>query len=154
MEAAKCVKAPLGALIMGVLILGLLIVQTPVEAKSCCKSTVGRNCYNACRLRFARQVCASTCSCKIVGGNRCPRGYPKLSGFLNSEDFEDQTNVEDQAYQINEYCKLGCVSSECGDNVITTSQPSQKPDEEVERCNNACLELCNKNSNTEAAVTA
>ncbi|RZC93482.1 hypothetical protein C5167_007295 [Papaver somniferum] len=153
MEAGKCVKTPLGSLIMGLLILGSFIVQTPVEAKSCCKSTVGRNCYNACRLRFARQVCASTCSCKIVGGNKFPRGYPKLSGFLNSEEFEQQTNVEDHASQINEYCKLGCVSSECGDNMIATPQ-SPTSDEEVERCNNACLELCNKNSNIEAAVTA
>ncbi|KAI3846269.1 hypothetical protein MKW92_026202 [Papaver armeniacum] len=148
MEAGKCVRVPLGSLVMGVLVLGLFLVQTPVEAKSCCKSTVGRNCYNACRLRFARQVCASTCSCKFVGGNRCPPGYPKLSGFLNSEEFEDQANVE-EAYQINEYCKLGCVASEC-DNKITTPQKSEK---EVERCNNACLELCNKNSNI-VAVTA
>ncbi|RZC43396.1 hypothetical protein C5167_036343 [Papaver somniferum] len=153
MEAGKCVKAPHCALIMGVLVLGLLVVQTPVEAKSCCKSTVGRNCYNACRLRFARQVCASTCSCKIVGGNRCPRGYPKVSGFLNSEEFEQQTDVEDQASQINEYCKLGCVSSECGDNMITTPR-SQTSDEEVQRCNNACLELCNKHYNIAVAVTA
>ncbi|KAI3962234.1 hypothetical protein MKX01_030784 [Papaver californicum] len=151
MEAGKCVKAPLGALVMGILILGLFLVQTPVEAKSCCKSTVGRNCYNACRLRFARKTCASTCSCKIVGGNRCPSGYPKLSGFLNSEDFEDQTNIEDQAYQINEYCKLGCISSECGDNITTT--PQKYSEEEVEQCNNVCLELCNKNFNI-AAVTA
>ncbi|MCL7032276.1 hypothetical protein MKW94_004307 [Papaver nudicaule] len=109
MEAGKCVKAPLGALIMGVLILGMFIAQTPVEAKSCCKSTVGRNCYNVYRLRFARPVCASTCSCKIDKGNRCPSSYPKISGFLNSEEFEEQTNVEDQAYAFNEYCKLGCV---------------------------------------------
>lgn len=140
-------RVPLGALVMGVLILGLFLVQTPVEAKSCCKSTVGRNCYNACRLRFARQVCASTCSCKIVGGNRCPPGYPKLSGFLNSEEFEDK--AVEEANLINEYCKLGCVDSEC-DNKITTLQKSE---EEVERCNNACLELCNKNSNI-VAVTA
>ncbi|KAI3997575.1 hypothetical protein MKX01_029406 [Papaver californicum] len=134
MEAGKCVKAPLGALNMGVLI------KTPVEAKSCCKSTVGRNCYNACRLRFARKTCASTCSCKIVGGNRCP-----------SEEFEEQTNVEDQAYQINEYCKLGCVSSKCGDIITTT--PQKNSEEEVEQCNNVCLEHCNKNFNI-AAVTA
>ncbi|RZC86703.1 hypothetical protein C5167_030050 [Papaver somniferum] len=148
MEAGKFVRIPLGALVMGVLILGLFLMQTPVEAKSCCKSTIGRNCYNACRLRFARQVCASTCSCKIVGGNRCPPGYPKLSSSLNSEEFEDQANVE-VASQINEYCKLGCVASEC-DNKITTPQKSE---EEVERCNNACLEICNKNSNT-VAITA
>ncbi|KAI3894528.1 hypothetical protein MKX03_027558 [Papaver bracteatum] len=145
MEAAKCVKAPLGALIMGVLILGLLIVQTPVEAKRCCKTAFGRYCYNLCRLTSPRTNCDRICNCFRWGG-RCPREYPYLSAY--------QTNVKDQAYQINEYCKLGCVSSECGDNIINTSQPAQKSDEEVERCNNACLEICNKNSNTEAAVTA
>ncbi|KAI3977662.1 hypothetical protein MKX01_033023 [Papaver californicum] len=149
MEAGKCVKLPLGALIMAVLILGLFIVQTPVEAKSCCKSTIGRNCYNACRLRFARQVCASTCSCKIVGGNKCPRGYPKISGFLNSEEFEEQTNVEDQAYQINEYCKLGVYLLSA---VITLLLLPRN--EERQRCNNACLELSDKGSKNEAAVAA
>ncbi|KAI3895067.1 hypothetical protein MKX03_004141 [Papaver bracteatum] len=154
MEAAKCVKAPLGALIMGVLILGLLIVQTPVEAKSCCKTAFGRHCYNLCRLTSPRQNCDRICFCIRFFGSRCPREFPHLKGFLNPEDQAYQTNVKDQAYQINEYCKLGCVSSECGDNIITTSQPAQKSDEEVERCNNACLEICNKNSNTEAVVTA
>ncbi|KAI3961030.1 hypothetical protein MKW92_017175 [Papaver armeniacum] len=151
MESGKCVKVPLGALIMGVLILGLFLVQTPVEAKSCCKNTLGRNCYNACRLRYSERTCAYTCRCILCRCNKCPSGYPKLSGFLNSEEIEEQTNIQDQTYQTTEYCKLGCISSECGDNI--TSNPQKYSDEEVEQCNNVCLGICNKNSNI-AAVTA
>ncbi|KAI3900819.1 hypothetical protein MKW92_040241, partial [Papaver armeniacum] len=47
---------------MGVLLLGLFLSQTLVEAKSCCKDTTGRNCYNACRLPGTpREVCANLC---------------------------------------------------------------------------------------------
>nr|C0HJI0.1 RecName: Full=Thionin NsW2 [Nigella sativa] len=34
--------------------------------KSCCKNTLGRNCYNTCRfIKKPRKTCAGLCGCKI-----------------------------------------------------------------------------------------
>nr|2PLH_A Chain A, ALPHA-1-PUROTHIONIN [Triticum aestivum]prf//0310202A purothionin AII [Triticum aestivum] len=45
--------------------------------KSCCRSTLGRNCYNLCRARGAQKLCAGVCRCKISSGLSCPKGFPK-----------------------------------------------------------------------------
>ena len=120
----------LKSVIMCVLILGIIF---EVEGKSCCKSTLGRNCYNACRLRFSQRVCATTCRCKIIKGTKCPPGFPKLDLLPNSGKEEThyfhlpcllflmKKNLF--TYQLIyclagepvaiEYCNLGCVSSMC-----------------------------------------
>ncbi|KAI3961034.1 hypothetical protein MKW92_017179 [Papaver armeniacum] len=160
MEAGKCVaKAPLGSVIIGVLILGLFIAQASVEARSCCDSKAGRNCYQACVSRTgATKLCARSCDCRFTKDNRCPPSHPwaEISNSQDSVDigveFEQQSNavVENK---INEYCKLGCAFSVCKN--INTAHDSvvSKLDEVVERCKDACFELCNKNSII-AAVTA
>jgi hypothetical protein len=80
MGSSKALKSA----ILCVLILGLILEQVQVEGKSCCKSTTARNCYNICRLRGPRPVCARVCGCKIISGTRCPRDYPKLDLLPNS----------------------------------------------------------------------
>ncbi|KAI3903245.1 hypothetical protein MKW98_031899 [Papaver atlanticum] len=132
MEAGKYIKAPLGAMIMSVLILGLFIVQTSVEAlPSFTNTESSEECYWNFRVRKSPAVCQKRCNYLMM--------YHRPLGYNPSE----QTNVADQAYQINEYCKLGCVSCKCGDN-ITITTPQKYDNKEVERCNNTCLELCNK----------
>ncbi|KAF5206975.1 Thionin [Thalictrum thalictroides] len=72
----KGVRAPFTAVIMGVLILGLIVAQ--IEAKSCCRNTLARNCYNACRLPGTpRPTCATLCDCIHITGNTCPGTHPK-----------------------------------------------------------------------------
>ncbi|KAI3832150.1 hypothetical protein MKX03_016689 [Papaver bracteatum] len=156
MEAGKCVaKAPLGSVIIGVLILGLFIAQVSVEARSCCNSKDGRNCYQACVTRTgATKLCARSCGCRFTRENRCPSSHP-WANISNSQDsdgigyeFEEQSNVVDEN-KINEYCKLGCAFSVCK-NINT---PHDSDEAAVERCNDACFQLCNKNYNI-AVVTA
>ncbi|KAI3919066.1 hypothetical protein MKW98_016619 [Papaver atlanticum] len=151
MEAGKCVtKAPLGTVVLGVLILGLFLAQASVEARSCCASKAGRNCYQACvRRTGATKLCATDCGCRFTKENRCPSSHPwaKISDFQNSEE---QSNIADEN-KINEYCKLGCAFSVCKN--IASPQESELADEAVERCYDACFELCNKNSSI-AVVTA
>nr|CAA57351.1 Thionin class 1 [Tulipa gesneriana] len=107
---------------MVVVILGLVVAQTQVEAKSCCRNTTARNCYNVCRLPGTpRPVCAATCDCKIISSGKCPPGYEKL----------------------------GCASSTCStidvvDEALDVAKEVMK--EAVERCNNACSEVCTKGS--------
>ena len=75
MATSKGIKS----VVICVLILGLVLEQVQVEAKSCCKTTTARNCYNVCRFACgSRSLCASTCGCKIIGGSKCPSDYPKL----------------------------------------------------------------------------
>ncbi|KAI3961032.1 hypothetical protein MKW92_017177 [Papaver armeniacum] len=147
-------RAPLGTVIMSVLILGLFLAQASVEAKSCCDSKAGRNCYVACvRRTGARKLCARDCGCLFTRQNRCPSSHPwaRISDFQNSaevaDETEEQINVADEN-KINEYCKLGCAFSMC-ENVTST----QESDEAVSRCNEACFKWCNENTNI-AVVTA
>nr|prf avenothionin beta [Avena sativa] len=45
--------------------------------KSCCKNTLGRNCYNLCRARGAPKLCSTVCRCKLTSGLSCPKDFPK-----------------------------------------------------------------------------
>ncbi|KAL8503884.1 hypothetical protein ACS0TY_022566 [Phlomoides rotata] len=123
--------------IMSALLVSLVLGQIQVEAKSCCPSTTARNIYNACRFAGgSRPLCASTSGCRIVDG-KCPNGW-------NNDILE---NTGDNA--VNEYCKLGCVSSVCG--AITTLQNSDANEVvngAVEKCTNACSAFCTKGSIT------
>ncbi|KAM0937465.1 putative thionin [Dioscorea sansibarensis] len=96
----KGVKVPLSVVVMVVLILGLNLAQTHVEAKSCCPTTAARNCYDVCRLA-SQEACAKLCGCIIVPGTTCPPNYPKLH-----------------------FCELGCASSMCS--TISTLENSGK----------------------------
>ncbi|KAI3832149.1 hypothetical protein MKX03_016688 [Papaver bracteatum] len=153
MEAGKCVaKAPLGSVIIGVLILGLFIAQASVEARSCCDSKAGRNCYQACVTRTgATKLCARSCGCRFTRENRCPSSHP-WANISNSEDSGKKKIYSELSWtkkKINEYCKLGCAFSVCK-NINT---PHDSDEAAVERCNDACFQLCNKNYNI-AVVTA
>ncbi|KAM0937470.1 putative thionin [Dioscorea sansibarensis] len=98
----KGVKVPLSVVVMVVLILGLNLAQTHVEAKSCCPTTTARNCYNACRfVHNSREFCAKLCGCTIVPGTKCPFDYPSLH-----------------------FCESGCASSMCS--TISTLENSGK----------------------------
>ncbi|KAF5195914.1 Thionin-2.2 [Thalictrum thalictroides] len=122
--------------IFGLLILSLVLAQVQVEAKkkSCCPSTLKRNIYNACRLKFSQETCAKTSGCKLED-KTCPEGWQKAI-------------LENSGDAINEYCKLGCASSVCY--AITTLETSDAGEEvvneAVEQCTNACSEFCTKGS--------
>ncbi|KAM0937468.1 putative thionin [Dioscorea sansibarensis] len=117
----KGVKVPLSVVVMVVLILGLNLAQTHVEAKSCCPTTTARNCYNVCRLTGAsRETCAKLCGCIIVPGTTCPPNYPSLH-----------------------FCESGCASSMCS--TISTLENSDDAENTLVACKNKCSELCNKN---------
>ncbi|XP_010422125.1 PREDICTED: probable thionin-2.4 [Camelina sativa] len=122
-------------LIVSVLVMSLFMAQIQVDAKSCCPSTNARNIYNACRIfGTSRQVCANLSGCKIVSGSTCPNGYTK-------------DTLENTGVAVNEYCKVGCVSSVCG--ALTTLQNSDANEivnEAVEKCANACSTICTKGS--------
>ncbi|KAI3861249.1 hypothetical protein MKW92_005159 [Papaver armeniacum] len=153
-------KSPaLSAVMIGVLLMGLFLAQTPVEAKSCCKNTAARNCYNVCRLPGTpRPVCAATCDCKIISGGKCPRDYPKLNSLLNTETDEETDTKE--AYATSDFCKLGCASSVCS-NIMDlhkstaglVSELEESVKEAAKSCDNACFQFCNKKSDS-AAVAA
>ncbi|XP_010464816.1 PREDICTED: probable thionin-2.4 [Camelina sativa] len=121
-------------LIVCVLVMNLFMAHIQVDAKSCCPSSTGRNIYNTCRLAGAsRAVCASLSSCKIVTGS-CPNGY-------TYDILENEGDV------VNEYCKVGCVSSVCG--AVTTLQNSDASkivNGAVEKCVNLCSTVCTKGS--------
>ncbi|KAF5201451.1 Thionin [Thalictrum thalictroides] len=141
----KGVRAPFTAVIMCLLILGLVVAQTEaIVLKSCCRNTIGRKCYNACRLLGqAITVCGNRCDCThIAAGAACPTSHP-------SSDM-----LENSGAMINEYCKLGCASSVC-DAITSTNENSDVREGEVKEavdlCNNACSEFCNKGAKTALA---
>ncbi|CAA7018305.1 unnamed protein product [Microthlaspi erraticum] len=116
--------------VLGLLIMSLVMAQTQIEARSCCPTTNARNVYNTCRLGgIPRPTCASLSGCKLIDGN-CPPGFLKD----NSGDV------------VNEYCKLGCVSSVCG--AITTLQSTDESEIVNGECTKACSTLCTKGSIT------
>ncbi|KAI3962256.1 hypothetical protein MKW92_015854 [Papaver armeniacum] len=153
-------KSPaLSAVMIGVLLMGLFLAQTPVEAKSCCKNTAARNCYNTCRLTGApRPVCAAGCNCKIISGTKCPKDYPRLNSLLNTETDEETDTKE--AYATSDFCKLGCASSVCS-NIMDlhkstaglVSELEESVNEAAKSCDDACFQFCNKKSDS-AAVAA
>ncbi|XP_039775509.1 thionin BTH7-like [Panicum virgatum] len=120
----------LKSVIMCVLILGIIY---EVEGKSCCMSTLARNCYKICRLNFAPAICAITCDCIIIKGKICPRGYPKLNLLPNSSE-----------PNATEYCNLGCVSSVC--DTMNNDFPGKEMKIDMESCSDACDRFCNGDS--------
>ncbi|KAI3911594.1 hypothetical protein MKW92_042869 [Papaver armeniacum] len=153
-------KSPaLSAVMVGVLLMGLFLAQTPVEAKSCCKNTAARNCYNTCRLTGApRPLCAQGCNCKIISGTKCPKDYPRLNSLLNTET-DEETNTK-EAYATSDFCKLGCTSSVCS-NIMAlhkstaglVSELEESVKKAAKSCDDACFQFCNKKSDS-AAVAA
>ncbi|KAG2566369.1 hypothetical protein PVAP13_7NG195917 [Panicum virgatum] len=118
----------LQSVIICVLILGIIL---EVEGKSCCKSTFARNCYNICRRRFPRPVCAIACGCKIIKHHKCPRGYPYLNLLPNSGEPDANT-----------YCNLGCVSSMCDSMNNTPEFIDEEMKIDMERCSDSCDRFC------------
>ncbi|XP_010464817.1 PREDICTED: probable thionin-2.4 [Camelina sativa] len=120
-------------LIVSVLVTCLFMAQIQVDAKSCCPSTNARNIYNICRLvGRPRPVCASMSGCQIVDGS-CPNGYTK-------DILENTGDV------VNNYCKLGCVSSVCGALITLQNDASEIVNEAVRKCADACAKVCTKSS--------
>ncbi|XP_010455586.1 PREDICTED: probable thionin-2.4 [Camelina sativa] len=123
-------------LIVSVLVMSLFMAQIQVDAKSCCPHTTARNIYNACRvIGNSRERCASLSGCKIVSVSTCPNGYPYKDTLENTGD------------AVNEYCKVGCVSSVCGALItLQNSDANEIVNEAVEKCANTCSTICTKGS--------
>ncbi|XP_010422126.1 PREDICTED: probable thionin-2.4 [Camelina sativa] len=121
--------------IVSVLLMSLFLAQIQVDAMSCCPSVPARNTYNVCRLAGgSKQVCANISDCKIVSGSTCPNGYPKVT-------------LENTGDAVNEYCKVGCLSSVCG--ALTTLEnfnANEIVNGAVGKCANACSTICTKGS--------
>ncbi|KAM3309535.1 hypothetical protein ACQJBY_030665 [Aegilops geniculata] len=127
MATSKGIKS----VVICVLILGVVLEQVQVEGKSCCRNTLGRNCYNSCRvLGGSQKVCASTCDCIHITGPRCPRDYPSLN-LLPEYGEPDATK----------YCTIGCMSSIC-DNIDTVSRGPEIAID-MKMCSNRCIRFCN-----------
>ncbi|KAF7046814.1 hypothetical protein CFC21_055814 [Triticum aestivum] len=123
------------SVIMGVVIIVLVIQQAQVEAKSCCCSISGRNCYNACRVTVAsRKTCASLCGCKIL--DKCVSPCDRFNLYPEADEAE-----------VIEYCKLGCMSSVCN----TTNTCEQEKDV-IENCTTGCDRVCTKDVEFAAAI--
>ncbi|XP_010418151.1 PREDICTED: probable thionin-2.4 [Camelina sativa] len=124
-------------LILSVLMMSLFMAQIQVEARSCCPSLIARNFYKHCRSEGgARIICATQSGCILFDGQHlgpCPNKFPYDS-------------LEDG---VNEYCKLGCVSSLCGAiKALTNSDTSEIGNGSADNCANACSTLCTKSSTT------
>ncbi|XP_044983587.1 alpha-hordothionin [Hordeum vulgare subsp. vulgare] len=113
------------------LILGLVLEQVQVEGKSCCRSTLGRNCYNLCRVRGAQKLCAGVCRCKLTSSGKCPTGFPKLALVSNSDEPDTV-----------KYCNLGCRASMC-DYMVNAAADDEEMKLYLENCGDACVNFCN-----------
>ncbi|XBI77500.1 hypothetical protein VPH35_070590 [Triticum aestivum] len=126
------------SVIMVVVILVLVIQQAQVEAKSCCCSTSGRNCYNACRVMGAsRKTCASLCGCKIL--DKCVRPCDRFNLYPEADEAK-----------VIEYCKLGCMSSVC--NTTNTFIIGEQEKDVIENCTTGCDRVCTKDVEFAAAI--
>ncbi|KAJ0984158.1 hypothetical protein J5N97_002514 [Dioscorea zingiberensis] len=127
----KGVRVPFDVVVLVVLILGLNLAQTQVEAVNiCCWTISERICYNHCRR--PPEVCAKECGCIISSDPiPCPRNYSKLH-----------------------FCKLGCASFMCS--TISTLENSDVTEKAMIGCNKKCSEFCNEGNNegSDAVFTA
>ncbi|MCL7034651.1 hypothetical protein MKW94_013334 [Papaver nudicaule] len=101
----------LSVVMIAVLLTGLFLEQTPVEADIvCCNSdNESAQYYTYCRLEYDQRRCAAENGCQI---QECKQGV----------------------YATNDFCKLGCISSVCS----RTSELGESVKEAAERCNNVC----------------
>ncbi|XP_019097673.1 PREDICTED: probable thionin-2.4 [Camelina sativa] len=122
-------------LILSVLLMSLFMAQIQVDAKSCCPTTFSRNVYNTCRFfGGSRPDCAMHSGCHHVDGSKCPDGYMK-------------NTLENTGDAVNEYCKVGCTSSVCGDlTTLQNSAASEIVNEAVKKCVNVCFTVCTHGS--------
>ncbi|KAG2332832.1 hypothetical protein Bca52824_004012 [Brassica carinata] len=120
--------------ILSVLIMSLVMAQNQVEAKSCCPSTAARWAYYLCTNSWPlTPLCISHTGC-IESETTCPPGYPYAI-------------LENSGHTVNEYCKLGCASSVCGDlTTLQKSDASEIVNGAFAQCTNACSNFCTKGS--------
>ncbi|KAI3915298.1 hypothetical protein MKX01_035557 [Papaver californicum] len=136
----------LSAVMIGVLLIGLFLAQSFVEADNCCKDYNAKKCFLGCLDEDnSREFCANWCGCKCTSGI-----------FLNCG-----TTLQ----TANHLCKLGCASSVCS-NIIALYESAapcelcikQKTElkktlnQVAGRCNDACFKVCNMKS--DAVVVA
>ncbi|KAI3880509.1 hypothetical protein MKW92_004119 [Papaver armeniacum] len=138
-------KSPaLSAVVIGVLLIGLFLARTFVEADTpCCTGYNQQKCFHRCREESDRDYCTNWCGC-----HSCVLRYPNIK--VGGEEKKEQTLPT-----ANDYCKLGCASSVCS-NIIALYESAghtSELKEAAKRCNNACFQFCNKKSDT-AAVAA
>ncbi|KAI3880510.1 hypothetical protein MKW92_004120 [Papaver armeniacum] len=162
------ISPALSAVMIGVLLIGLFLAQTSVEAakpccntyngqtpveapKICCMNNTRRNRYKDCLNTGASVAsCAGVSGCLIISGSFCPPNYPYPDKEVGEEEKQEQTLPT-----ANDYCKLGCASSVCSNitALYESADTTSELKEAAERCNNACIQFCNKKFDT-AAVAA
>ncbi|EOA29570.1 hypothetical protein CARUB_v10016370mg [Capsella rubella] len=122
-------------LVLSVLVMSLFMAQIQVDAKSCCPSSTARNIYNTCRFGgVPSSICVGLSGCLLIGGSKCPNGYT-------------YDVLENTGNAVQNYCKLGCVSSVCGAlTILENSDASKIVTGAVEKCVNACSTVCTKGS--------
>ncbi|KAK3146728.1 hypothetical protein QOZ80_3BG0270930 [Eleusine coracana subsp. coracana] len=118
----------LKSVIIVVLFLGVVLEQNGAEARIRCRSTTGRKIYTTCRLSGKdRSYCARISGCEIVDGKK------QNVHYLDS----DKAAAQD-------FCKLGCAASLCGNVITGVGNDEEVTDDAVERCNKACDRFCTK----------
>ncbi|GJN24052.1 hypothetical protein PR202_gb11763 [Eleusine coracana subsp. coracana] len=123
----------LKSVIIVVLFLGVVLEQNGAEARIRCRSTTGRKIYTTCRLSGKdRSYCARISGCEIVDGNIT---FPIFCLMMHS--FADKAAAQD-------FCKLGCAASLCGNVITGVGNDEEVTDDAVERCNKACDRFCTK----------
>ncbi|KAG8090589.1 hypothetical protein GUJ93_ZPchr0011g28375 [Zizania palustris] len=136
------------SMIICVLLLGSVLEQFQVEAKSCCPTITARNIYNVCRFGGgSRSLCATVSGCKIVTATKCPPNLPYFQHGLIHHNFEESDLVD--------FCKLGCISSVCN-NIYSTVVGDNKEEgnDVMDRCSDACSRFCTKQAAHEVTVAA
>ncbi|KFK38094.1 hypothetical protein AALP_AA3G068700 [Arabis alpina] len=123
--------------VLSVLIMSLVMANIQVEGFACCPTDAARDIFSECT--YSGKVwtfCASLSGCQLNRYHNCPPGY--THGIL-----------ENSGDAANEYCKLGCVSSVCGDmTTFKNSDASEIMNGAVKKCIKTCSNLCTKGSVT------
>ncbi|KAF8100058.1 hypothetical protein N665_0232s0030 [Sinapis alba] len=130
--------------ILSVTIVSLVLAQIQVEAvKTCCPTTNARHIIDRClAIGIPMIICLDTTGCVISTRPTCPPNFPA-------------NRLDNSADAVNEYCKLGCTSSECGPlTTLQNSGASEIGDGAVEHCAEACSTLCTNGSTKLAVETA
>ncbi|MCL7027167.1 hypothetical protein MKW94_028536 [Papaver nudicaule] len=97
----------LSVVMIGVLLTGLFLEQTPVEADIvCCNSdNESAQYYTYCRLEYDQRRCAADNGCQIQEC-KCPSNWVKVDTIGMGAG--DEANTK-ESYATDDFCKLGCI---------------------------------------------
>ncbi|KFK38156.1 hypothetical protein AALP_AA3G076300 [Arabis alpina] len=122
--------------IISAIIMSIFMAQIRVEAiQACCPTREAHKIFDKCIGGYKGYIrCASVSGCLIIEENNCPPGFTHAI-------------LENSGDAVNEYCKMGCVSSVCGAmTTLKNSDESEIMNGAVEKCVKTCSTLYTKGS--------